>query len=346
MSPRRHPARNAAIAALAAASLLSTPAAWAGPQHENALMAGRADAAAKVAGRLGAARTAGAYVDQATGRSVVTVTDAAAARTVRAAGATPRTVARSGAALAKVTTALGRTAHLTGTAWSVDPRSDTVTVLTDDSVTGARLARVRAVTRPFGAAVRLRRVSGRLAPKLSGGDEIDGSGVRCTAGVNVTNGSAYYVLTAGHCGQAVSDWTTPAGDFIGSTVSSSFPGNDFAIIGYTGSVPHPGTIGGQDVTSAGAATVGEHACMLGAVSGLVCGTIQGLNVTVNYAEGVVTGLIQTNICAQPGDSGAPLFDGPKVLGILSGASGNCASGGTSFFQPILEILSSYGVNVY
>ncbi|MGK5557592.1 hypothetical protein ACSNOI_38890 [Actinomadura kijaniata] len=54
-----------------------------------------------LAARLGA-RTAGSYVDRATGRLVVTVTDADAARAVTAAGAEPRTVRRSRADLKKV----------------------------------------------------------------------------------------------------------------------------------------------------------------------------------------------------------------------------------------------------
>ena len=30
----------------------------------------------------------------------------------------------------------------------------------------------------------------------------------------------------------------------------------------------------------------------------------------------------------------------------SGGSGNCTSGGVTFFQPITEILSAYGLSVY
>lgn len=34
-----------------------------------------------------------------------------------------------------------------------------------------------------------------------------------------------------------------------------------------------------------------------------------------------------------------------VLGILSGGSGNCTTGGTSYYQPILEILAAYGLSI-
>jgi hypothetical protein len=57
---------------------------------------------------------------------------------------------------------------------------------------------------------------------------------------------------------------------------------------------------------------------------------------VNYAEGTVTGMIKTS----------SLFDGTRALGLTSGGSGNCSSGGTTFFQPVTEALSRYGVSVY
>lgn len=75
--------------------------------------------------------------------------------------------------------------------------------------------------------------------------------------------------------------------------------------------------------------------------------VTALNATVNYGGGtIVSGLIQTSICAEPGDSGGPLYAGDKVVGILSGGTGNCTSGGTTYYQPIQEVLSAYGLSVY
>ena len=247
---------------------------------------------------------------------------------------------------AQVVRTLDRSARIPGTAWLVDARANRVTVVADSTVTGASLQRLKTATRPYGDAVVLQRVKGTLGVRLSGGDPIMGGSFRCTAGANVRNGSTYYFVTAGHCGNVAPSWYTLSGDYIGPTVGSSFPGNDYSVVQYAGSVSHEGTVGGQDIISVGNAYVGEHVCMRGGTSGIHCGTVLGLNATVNYAEGTVTGLIQTNICAEPGDSGAPLYDGSKLLGILSGGSGNCASGGTSFFQPITEILSAYGLSVY
>src|SRR4051794_14225127 len=62
-----------------------------------------------------------------------------------------------------VADALDHGARIAGTAWAVDPRSGRVLVLADDSVTGARLRRLRAVTRPFGDAVRVERVPGAIS---------------------------------------------------------------------------------------------------------------------------------------------------------------------------------------
>jgi streptogrisin D len=74
--------------------------------------------------------------------------------------------------------------------------------------------------------------------------------------------------------------------------------------------------------------------------------VEALNVSVTYPEGRVDGLIRTNVCAEPGDSGGSLFDGSIALGLTSGGSGNCTFGGTTFFQPVTEPLAVYGVSVY
>jgi hypothetical protein len=77
------------------------------------------------------------------------------------------------------------------------------------------------------------------------------------------------------------------------------------------------------------------------------GTVTALNVTVHYVGGgTVRQMIQTNVCAEPGDSGGPLYAQTVALGLTSGGSGNCRTGGTTFFQPVTEALSKYGVSVF
>jgi streptogrisin D len=268
--------------------------------------------------------------------------------------ALPVATPTSATGLAAVTRALDTSARIPGTAWAIDSRTNQVVVSLDQSVTGAKLAKVTAVVSRFGNAVRTERVAGTFHPYLSGGDAIYGGQYRCTLGFNVrTSSNVYYFLTAGHCGNIASTWYSNSSKttVLGTTAGSSFPGDDYAIVKYlSGSTP-PGNVdlcngSFQDITSVGVAYVGESVKRGGCFSGVHSGTVLAVDATVNYAEGTVTGLIKTNVCAEGGDSGGPLFDGSKALGLFSGGSGNCSSGGTTYFQPITEPLSAYGVNVY
>jgi streptogrisin C len=86
--------------------------------------------------------------------------------------------------------------------------------------------------------------------------------------------------------------------------------------------------------------VGAAICRSGSTTGTRCGVIQAKNQTVNYPEGAVTGLTRTNVCAEGGDSGGPWLSGDQAQGVTSGGSGNCTTGGTTFFQPLNEILAT------
>ncbi len=263
------------------------------------------------------------------------------------------TPAASPATASTVLHTLDASARIPGTAWAVDPKTGQVVVSLDQTVTGAKLARITAAVSQFGSAVRTERVAGTFHKYLAGGDAIYGGQYRCSLGFNVRSGSTYYFLTAGHCGNIASTWYSNSSHttVLGTTAGSSFPGNDYAIVRYTnGSVP-PGTVdlyngSSQDITSAANAFVGEAVKRSGSTTGVHSGTVSATNATVNYAEGTVTGLIKTNVCAEGGDSGGSLFDGTKAIGLTSGGSGNCSSGGTTYFQPVTEALSAYGVSVY
>src|SRR6185295_1914387 len=88
------------------------------------------------------------------------------------------------------------------------------------------------------------------------------------------------------------------------------------------------------------APVGASVCRTGSTTGTHCGTIQAKNATVNYPEGTVTGLTRTNVCAEGGDSGGSWISGDQAQGVTSGGSGDCTRGGTTFFQPVNEILAT------
>lgn len=241
-------------------------------------------------------------------------------------------------------------ADVAGTAWHTDPATGTLVVTADSTVSDAALARIRREAGADAAALRIERVSGKLTKLLSGGDAIYASGWRCSLGFNVRSGSTYYVLTAGHCTDGAGTWWANSSHTttIGSTVGSSFPTNDYGLIKYASNSPvPPGTVGSQDITSAVNATNGMSVTRRGSTTGIHSGQVTGLNATVNYGGGdIVYGMIKTNVCAEPGDSGGPLYSGTRAVGLTSGGSGNCSSGGTTFFQPVVEALNAYGVSVY
>ncbi|MFD7160309.1 S1 family peptidase [Kribbella sp. NPDC059898] len=254
---------------------------------------------------------------------------------------------------AAITSTLAENATIPGTAWETDPNGRII-VSYDSTVTGAKLAQLTGATKQFGSRIKLEKMSGKLTKYIAGGDAIYGGQYRCSLGFNVRSGSTYYFLTAGHCGNIASSWYSNSSKttLLGTTYGSSFPGNDYAIVKYnTSYTNHPGTVdlyngSSQDITSAGNATVGQSVKRSGSTTGVHSGTVTAVNATVNYAEGTVTGLIKTTVCAEGGDSGGALFAGSVALGLTSGGSGNCSSGGTTYFQPVTEALSRYGVSVY
>ncbi|WP_405110938.1 S1 family peptidase [Micromonospora sp. NBC_01405] len=310
------------------------------------------DAAATLAERLGD-RSAGTYAD-ASGKMVVTVTDEAAARQVRASGAIAQVVKRGAVELNRATAELERSAKIPGTAWWTDAVTNQVVVSVDSTVTGAKLERVKAAAARTGGAVRVEAEAGVLSTRISGGQAIyAGGGGRCSLGFNVRNSAGTtFFLTAGHCTRIAATWYSNSGQtsVLGTRTGSSFPGNDYGIVRHSNSANATGNVSlyngsYRDVTGAANAYVGQSVQRSGSTTGLKGGSVNATNATVNYAEGSVSGLIRTNVCAEPGDSGGSLFSGSSAVGLTSGGSGNCSSGGTTFFQPVTEPMSVYGVSI-
>jgi streptogrisin B len=245
--------------------------------------------------------------------------------------------------LAAVSAAVDRSG-VGGIAWYVDTASDRVVVTADRSVSAAELATIKRSAGAGAGAIQIKHATGVFAPLVSPGDAIYGGGYRCSLGFNVVQGSTYYFLTAGHCGKVAKTWYTNASHttLIGPTIDWSFPGNDYALVRYTNlSLSHPGGF------TAANAFVGESVTRDGSTTGVHTGKVTALNVTVRYVGGgTVRGMIQTNVCAEPGDSGGPLYDRTRALGLTSGGSGNCRTGGTTFYQPVTEAASVYGVTVF
>jgi streptogrisin D len=100
------------------------------------------------------------------------------------------------------------------------------------------------------------------------------------------------------------------------------------------------------ITGAAQAQIGTQVFRMGSTTGLFDGQVTALNATVNYPEGTVTGLIQTTVCAEPGDSGGPLFTQQgEAVGLTSGGSGNCTTGGVTFFQPVTTALEAVDAQI-
>jgi len=194
----------------------------------------------------------------------------------------------------------------------------------------------------------------------------DGYLYACSIGFNVTKGTTPGFVSAGHCGTAGEpvylegspQWTI--GPQIGTFAASKFPnpgqtGNDWSWVQVLAGNTQPATVygwGHGDATVHGstAAGVGTAICRSGRTTGWHCGTIQALGQTVTYSSGeTILNLTQTTACSEGGDSGGSFITGPgQAQGVLSGGSGSCKGGGKraqTFFQPLLPILSAYGLTL-
>ncbi|MFF5105809.1 S1 family peptidase [Streptomyces sp. NPDC000134] len=196
----------------------------------------------------------------------------------------------------------------------------------------------------------------RASAVVHGGDTLYSAATRCTVGFNARSGSTMFALISGRCAQgAGSTWYADAAltTVVGVTTGVSYPGNDYATVRYTNTaVSYPGevSLGGgatRDITAAANPVVGQAVCHVGRTTGYRCGTVQAVNVTVNFGGGgIVSGLFRSNICSEGGDTGGPAFSGGTALGIIVGGSGNCTSGGVTYYQPVTEWLSVYGLSIY
>jgi streptogrisin D len=319
--------------------------------------AAASELAAQVASQLGSAY-AGVYYDADKQQMTVNVAgvDNDAMARVRNAGAEARQVRNSAATLNSGAAKLRQQVRIAGTALAVDPRTNQIVVTADRTVTAANWDRLVSSARSLGDGVaRVQRSTAVFRLFVDGGDAIFGGNARCSLGFNVTtqDGSPGF-LTAGHCGVAEPEWSdSPNGAPIATIQDATFPGDgDFALATYddpdteAASVVDVGNGQLVQINQAAEAVVGQQVFRMGSTTGLNDGTITGLDATVTYPEGTVTGLIQTDVCAEPGDSGGPLFtENGGAVGLTSGGSGNCTVGGETFFQPVTTALEAVGATI-
>jgi streptogrisin C len=296
---------------------------------------------------------AGAWVTGVTATLSVATTDATDAREIAAEGARAEVVGHSLAELDAAKAALDRAARKSATTaapvWYVDVRTNSVVVHASEPAKARGFVAAAGVDRDL---VRVVESAERPRPlyDLRGGDAYYmGSGGRCSVGFSVTKGSQQGFATAGHCGRtgtSVSGYNQVA---LGTFQGSSFPGNDHAWVAANGNwtaTPYVKTSSGTvQVAGSTQAAVGASICRSGSTTGWHCGTIQQHNTSVTYPEGTITGVTRTTVCAEPGDSGGSYISGNQAQGVTSGGSGNCRTGGTTYHQPVNEILSVYGLTL-
>jgi hypothetical protein len=158
---------------------------------------------------------------------------------------------------------------------------------------------------------------------------------QCTAGFNArsTVDGKWYVMTAGHCGAPgrtfyVYQHRTNTWHVLGHMHNRVWGGasgdDDFGIITID-NVPgwnpqpwvyvHPSadTVYNATYTISGTegSKQGMRVCVSGAISGSDCGSVETLG---------MGGLARVDLCAGPGDSGAPIFSAGKARGLLKGAN--------------------------
>lgn len=283
---------------------------------------------------------AGMYLDPATAGVVVNVVDRGDVAAVESAGATARVVEHSMTELTAARDAVAKVLPA-NTAAGIDVRANQVVVRIADAAAG--LDRLTAVSERYGDLVRTEHVAGAFGTAISGGDAITGSGGRCSLGFSTTGNTG---ITAGHCTQAISSWTDAGGNYYGPSIAANFPGNDYGLIRNDGGLAQPGDVnlyngGYQDINGAADPYVGLSVCKSGSTTGLTCGQVTQVGMTICYAQGCVTNMAESTAYVQPGDSGGAWFAGGTAIGITSGMGG-----GFSYFQPVVPGLNMYGVWVF
>ncbi|WP_269476447.1 S1 family peptidase [Phytohabitans suffuscus] len=269
----------------------------------------------------------------------------------RATGVRARLVRYSEAELAATAARLdraARTAPAGVTGWSADLGANRVVV----TALPGTAAAARAFATAAGAApgtVLVATAAAHPAPRADvyGGDPFrTAAGGRCSASFTVVGG----FLTARHCASRVGEPVyTPGGLRMGQVAAVGPATSDYAFVRLDPGWNPVGRIraGASLLPVAGAtsAPVGAAVCRLGSTTGWRCGTVQAKNVTVVYAGGAVHGLTRTSACSEPGDSGGPFLAGSQAQGITSGGSGNCTTGGVTYFQPVGVPLAALGLTL-
>ncbi|MFE1027109.1 S1 family peptidase [Streptomyces sp. NPDC058818] len=313
----------------------------------------------------------GAFFDAA-GKLTVNADDAAEAKKVEEAGLAARVPARGETELdrikAKLDTLAVERVPAGVASWRVDLVSDTVTIeVNSDRGTAAKAFLAEA--EKYGSAVRIVRGQEELVPQavIYPGSRMTFNGFICSVGYGAhdRNGKQYLV-TAGHCVQDLPVLSYDNARFAKATdtrfalgsrsvdmgVAAIDAGNSIATSVGTWGNSSPVAVRGSQRAASGAAL-----CKSGQTTGWTCGKVDSYNVSVTYTDEnggpdtVVTGLGSSTVCTEGGDSGGAYISGNQAQGLTSGGptgqqcTGGVNSRGSSYFQPLDDALSYYGLTL-
>lgn len=309
--------------------------------------------------------------------AVVAASSATAAVTVAAPPANVTT-------LNGIVDALNRHGGPSGTAWGVDEQAGQVVLYVSAEAPAQSLLRYAA---GFGRSVRVVHVPSSpdetspaassqalaasgpsvMATTVRAGDRIYGSGglggaVTCTAGFAVMTSNplppppyaANRFLISGQCASGYHSWylNGSGGVYIGSTAAANFPRTDYGVIAKAAGINALSEVNLRNgtyrrITSSGDAYKNRPVCLVGAGSGLRCGTITATNLTVNYGQDPyvfnVYGLAAANICTTGIDRGGPVFDGNTAVGLISGRLGSSCLLSITYIQPVRPAMQAHSL---
>lgn len=295
---------------------------------------------------------AGSWFDAASGTLVAQTTDRAKASGLGK-GVTVRVVSHSRAELDGVKKGIdrfaGKAAPSAINGWTVDDRTNSVVVAVNGTKTDAKATAFLSSVKAMHPSVRV--VEEKHSPRTYA-DVVGGwpywinYAARCSVGFAVYGG----FVSAGHCGTPGSTASDGNGALLGTFAGSQFPGNDFSYISAAAGVNLWGYVEGYNgywyyVYGSAQVPQGSGICRSGSTTGMWCGTLLDRGWTINYPQGTVYNLTRTNVCAEPGDSGGSWLSANQAQGVTSGGSGNCSSGGTTYYQEVNPILATYGLTL-
>jgi streptogrisin C len=322
-------------------------------RRQNALSVQNADLRSK----MNPTTLGGSWIDGKSGRLVVAVTKDSVNNAGTSADVKTKTVENSLPDLNALKDKVDQVADQDdpeNAGWFVDEPNNAVTVqIPAPDMTAPGTAKFVADVRALGTTVRIDPIP--AAPRnnddIQNGDRIAAQSEFCTAGWAVRDASGRDLLmTAGHCLEADAGPWARDGVSIGTDAGHDIAPDDWGLIGVDAvSTARPtsrvnlfnGTIaqvGGQTELP-----VGSTVCKSGATSKQTCGRITAVNVAGKIGGEKFTDRVFTDLCSQPGDSGAPVYqidpDKPgQVIALGVNITGNdtttCKKGVGESFTPI------------